>query len=42
VTDAELQFARTNPTAGLPASMESNNQVADAVSNIIRNNLPSD
>ena len=42
VTDAELRFARTNRTAGLPASMESNNQVADAVSNIIRNNLPSD
>jgi zinc protease len=42
VTDAELQFARTNRTAGLPASMESNDQVADAVANIVRNNLPSD
>ena len=42
VTDAELQFARTNRTAGLPASLESNDQVADAVSNIIRNNLPRD
>jgi zinc protease len=42
VTDGELQFARTNRMAGLPASLESNDQVADAVANIIRNNLPWD
>jgi predicted Zn-dependent peptidase len=42
VTDVELSFARTNRVAGLPASLESNDQVADAVANIIRNNLPWD
>jgi predicted Zn-dependent peptidase len=42
VTDRELDFARTNRVAGLPASMESNDQVADAVANLLRNNLPAD
>jgi zinc protease len=42
VTDRELDFARTNRVAGLPASMESNDQVAEAVANILRNNLPAD
>ena len=42
VTERELDFARTNRVAGLPAAMESNDQVADAVANILRNNLPAD
>jgi zinc protease len=42
VTDRELDFARTNRVAGLPASMESNDQVAEAVANLLRNNLPAD
>ena len=31
VTDKELDFARTNRVAGLPAQLESNDQVANAV-----------
>jgi zinc protease len=42
VTDRELDFARTNRVAGMPATMESNDQVADAVANLLRNNLPPD
>jgi predicted Zn-dependent peptidase len=42
VTERELDFARTNRVAGLPASMESNDQVAEAVANLLRNNLPAD
>jgi zinc protease len=42
VTDKELDFARTNRVAGLPATLESNDQVANAVSNILQNNLPPD
>lgn len=42
VTDKEMAFARTNRVAGLPASLESNDQVAGAVSNILQNNLPPD
>jgi zinc protease len=42
VTDKELDFARTNRVAGLPASLESNDQVANAVTTILQNNLPAD
>ena len=42
VTDRELDFARTDRVAGLPASMESNDQVAEAEANLPRNNLPAD
>jgi predicted Zn-dependent peptidase len=42
VTDRELDFARTNRVAGLPATLESNDQVANAVVTILQNNLPAD
>ena len=42
ITDKELDFARTNRVAGLPATLESNDQVANAVVNILQNNLPPD
>ncbi|MGH9887027.1 MAG: M16 family metallopeptidase [bacterium] len=42
VTDGELEFARTNRVAGMPATLESNDQVANAVVNILQNNLPAD
>jgi predicted Zn-dependent peptidase len=42
VTDKELDFARTNRVAGLPASLESNDQVAGAIVTILQNNLPPD
>jgi zinc protease len=42
VTDKELDFARTNRVAGLPATLESNDQVAGAVVTILQNNLPAD
>jgi predicted Zn-dependent peptidase len=42
VTDKELDFARTNRVASLPATLESNDQVANALVNILQNNLPPD
>jgi zinc protease len=42
VTDKEMDFARTNRVAGLPATMESNDQVANAVITMLQNNLPAD
>jgi zinc protease len=38
-----MDFARTNRVAGLPATLESNDQVANAVAfTILQNNLPAD
>jgi zinc protease len=43
VTDKELDFARTNRIAGLPATLESDDQIANAVAfTILQNNLPPD
>jgi zinc protease len=42
VSETELDFARTNRVAGLPASLESNDQVAGAVTTILQSNLPPD
>jgi zinc protease len=42
ITETEMDFARTNRVAGLPATLESNDQVANAVITMLQNNLPAD